>query len=137
MPRPPGVPAPLSQMGTGASTSVRFLDTIVLEGAGMLGPRGGTAVASLGCACNGKGSVVRIVLVDWSEIFRMGLRALLAEARDVAVVGEAADLGTALEVVRAQAPDLVVTDLDLADGTGLALALAIRDVAPTTRVVLL
>lgn len=80
---------------------------------------------------------MRIVLVDWSEIFRMGLRALLAEARDVAVVGEAADLGTALDVVRAQAPDLVVTDLDLADGGGLALSLAIHEVAPATRVLLL
>ena len=80
---------------------------------------------------------MRIVLVDWSDIFRMGLRALLAEARDVDVVGEAADLGTALDVVRAQAPDLVVTDLDLADGSGLALALAIHEVAPATRVVLL
>jgi DNA-binding NarL/FixJ family response regulator len=80
---------------------------------------------------------VRIVLVDWSEIFRMGLRALLAEARDVAVVGEAADLGAALEVVRAQAPDLLVTDLDLADGRGLALTVAIHEIAPATRVVLL
>jgi len=67
----------------------------------------------------------------------MGLRALLAEARDVAVVGEAADMATALEIVRAQAPDLVVTELELADGSGLALAVAIHEVAPATRVVLL
>jgi DNA-binding NarL/FixJ family response regulator len=80
---------------------------------------------------------VRIVLVDWSEVFRMGLRALLAQARDVAVVGEAADLSTGLDVVRAQAPDLVLTDLDLAGGSGLPLALAIHEVAPVTRVVLL
>jgi two-component system nitrate/nitrite response regulator NarL len=67
----------------------------------------------------------------------MGLRALLAEARDVVVVGEAADTATALDVVRAQAPDLVVTDLDLADGSGIALALAVRELAPATRVVAL
>lgn len=77
---------------------------------------------------------MRIVLVDSSEIFRMGMRALLADTRDLTVVAEAADGQTALAAVRAHDPDLVITDLELADQSGVALAGALREIAPTARV---
>ena len=78
-----------------------------------------------------------IVLVDSSEVFRMGLKGLFAEARDVVVAAEASDSASALAAVRAHAPDLVVTDIDLPDESGVALANAIRELAPATRVLLL
>ena len=80
---------------------------------------------------------MRIILVDASEVFRMGLRALLADTRDLTVVAEASDAATALASVRAQAPELVITDLELPDDSGVALAVAIREAAPATRVLLL
>jgi DNA-binding NarL/FixJ family response regulator len=82
---------------------------------------------------------LRIILVDSSEVFRMGMRALLADARDadMQVVAEAADAAGALAAVRAHAPDLVVTDLDLPDENGVALASAIRTQAPAARVLVL
>jgi DNA-binding NarL/FixJ family response regulator len=79
---------------------------------------------------------LRIILVDASEVFRMGMKALLADARDLTVAAEASDAATALAAVRAQAPELVVTDLDLPDEGGVALAAAIREQAPATRVLL-
>jgi DNA-binding NarL/FixJ family response regulator len=79
---------------------------------------------------------LRIVLVDPSEIFRIGLRTLFADARDLAIVAEAADGQSALAVVRAQEPDLVVTDLDLPDQSAVTLATTLRDVAPSTRVLI-
>ena len=80
---------------------------------------------------------MRIILVDASEVFRMGLRALLADSRDLTVAAEASDAATALAAVRAQPPELVVTNLELPDGGGVALAGAIREHAPATRVLLL
>jgi DNA-binding NarL/FixJ family response regulator len=84
-----------------------------------------------------EGNSLRIILVDSSEVFRMGLRAVLAEARDVVVAAEAGDSAAAIAAVREHAPDLVVTDLDLPDENGVTLAAAIREIAPTTRVLLL
>jgi DNA-binding NarL/FixJ family response regulator len=77
---------------------------------------------------------LRIVLVDSSEIFRMGMRALLAETRDCAVVAEAKDSQSALDAVRAHVPDLLITDLEFGDQNGVALAGMLREVAPGTRV---
>jgi DNA-binding NarL/FixJ family response regulator len=79
---------------------------------------------------------LRVVLVDSSEVFRIGLKALLADARGL-VVAEAADASSALAAVRAHAPDLVITDFDLPDATGVALASSVREASPTTRVLLL
>jgi two-component system, NarL family, response regulator NreC len=80
---------------------------------------------------------LRIILVDPSEIFRMGLRALLADGGELVVCAEAGDAASALAAVRAHGPSLVVTELDLPDESGASLASAVREVAPTTRVLLL
>jgi DNA-binding NarL/FixJ family response regulator len=64
----------------------------------------------------------------------MGMRALLADARDFSVVAEAKDSQSALDAVRAHAPDLLITDLEFGDQSGVALAGMLREVAPGTRV---
>jgi DNA-binding NarL/FixJ family response regulator len=80
---------------------------------------------------------LRIVLVDASEVFRMGMRALFAEAGDLVVAGEAADTTTALGAVRAYAPELVVADLEFPGGGVVALATAARTLAPGARILVL
>jgi DNA-binding NarL/FixJ family response regulator len=90
-----------------------------------------------GRALFSKEIALRIILVDSSEVFRMGMRALLSDARDLVVTGEAVDAASALAAVRANAPDLVVTDLELPDETGVTLASAVREVSHTTRVLVL
>lgn len=61
---------------------------------------------------------VRIVLVDDHPVVRAGLRALLEAAEGLDVVGEAADLGAAVSLVRAARPDVVLMDLSLGEGPG-------------------
>lgn len=61
---------------------------------------------------------VRIVLVDDHPVVRAGLRALLEAAEGLDVVGEAADLGAAVSLVRAVRPDVVLMDLSLGEGPG-------------------
>jgi len=67
----------------------------------------------------------------------LGVRAALADARDVVVAAEAGDVATARAALRAEGPDLVVTDLELPDGDALAVAAAAREIAPSARVLVL
>jgi DNA-binding NarL/FixJ family response regulator len=60
----------------------------------------------------------RIVVVDDHHLFRAGVRAELAGRCDV--VGEAADPARALAVIAARMPDVVLLDVHLPDGGGVA-----------------
>ena len=73
-----------------------------------------------------------VVLADDHVIWRDGVRADLGE--DFRVVGEAADAPEAIEVIRHHHPDLVVCDLAMPGGGGLAVAKAC---AGDTRIVML
>jgi len=63
---------------------------------------------------------IRVVVADDHHIWRSGIRADLGDHFDVA--GEADDAPTAIEVVRAIRPDLVLCDLHMPGGGGLAVA---------------
>ncbi|MFV0316963.1 MAG: response regulator [Microthrixaceae bacterium] len=78
------------------------------------------------------GRDLRVVVADDHQIWRSGLRADLGEG--FAVVGEAADATEAIEVIRREAPDLVVCDLHMPEGGGLAV---VREVAASVPVVIL
>ena len=71
---------------------------------------------------------LRVVVADDHQIWRSGLRVDLGEG--FAVIGEAADAGTAIEVIRREKPDLVVCDLHMPDGGGIRVARECADVAP-------
>ncbi len=80
---------------------------------------------------------VRILVVDDHPLFRQGLEWVLAPHHDLAIVGVAGDVAAALaEAERAQ-PDLVLCDLNLPDGDGLALTRQLRRRYPRIRVIIL
>jgi DNA-binding NarL/FixJ family response regulator len=56
---------------------------------------------------------VRVVLADDHPMVRYGINAVLADAPEVEVVGEASDGTSLLAAVSAHRPDVVVTDLDM------------------------
>jgi len=80
---------------------------------------------------------LRITLADDHRIIRIGLRAILEDHSDIVVVGEAETAQGALEVVRAQQPDVAIIDLNLPDGFGLSVVPAMHDVSPRTRILVL
>jgi two-component system, NarL family, response regulator NreC len=83
---------------------------------------------------------VKLLLVDSSTIFRMGLRAALAEtagAGDLTVVGECGDGTTACRLAADLAPDVVVSGLHLTDRNGIALVRELGRTAPAARVLIL
>lgn len=71
---------------------------------------------------------VRIVVADDHAIWRTGLKEDLGD--NFIVVGEAADATEAIEVVTRTKPDLVLTDLHMPDGGGLAVAKAVAEQVP-------
>jgi two-component system, NarL family, response regulator DevR len=80
---------------------------------------------------------IRLLLVDDHTVVRSGLKALLSDAANVDVVGEA---GTAAEAVTEAArlrPDVVLMDVRLPDGSGIDACREIRTARPETHVLFL
>ncbi|MGZ4505584.1 MAG: response regulator, partial [Nocardioidaceae bacterium] len=80
------------------------------QAAGRPGSDSGTAVRH-----------VRVVLVDDHRMFRSGVRAELAQAVDrypIDIVGEAEDVDSAVRVIEAERPDVVLLDVHLPGGGG-------------------
>jgi DNA-binding NarL/FixJ family response regulator len=80
---------------------------------------------------------MRIVLVDDHTLVRAGLRALLDEMPEVAVVAEAGDGATGLAAVREHAPDLLITDLTMDGMNGFELTAKVTREFPETKVIVL
>jgi DNA-binding NarL/FixJ family response regulator len=80
---------------------------------------------------------VRVLLVDDHNLVRAGLRALLENISGVEVIAEAGDGANALELVRQDAPDIVLADIEMGGLNGLDLAGRIRDEFPAVRVAIL
>ena len=78
-----------------------------------------------------------VMIVDDHAVVRRGLSDLLAERREIAVVGEAATARESLEVAARVQPDVVIMDLRLPDGSGVEACREIRNLRPTTRVLML
>lgn len=70
--------------------------------------------------------MIRIMLVDDHELIRQGLRRAFERTGEFDIVGEAGTLAEARAVSAQVAPNVVVTDVRLPDGTGLDLARELR-----------
>jgi DNA-binding NarL/FixJ family response regulator len=65
-------------------------------------------------------AAVTIVIADDHPIFRDGLRRLLEAEPGLSVIGEAATPGQAVDAVRSLAPDILLLDLAMPGGGGIA-----------------
>lgn len=83
--------------------------------------------------------MVAVFLVDDHSVFRAGVRAELAAAGDIEVVGDAGTVAEAVAGIESAHPDVVLLDVHMPDGGGLAvlrgasgpvyLALSVSDAA--------
>jgi DNA-binding NarL/FixJ family response regulator len=74
---------------------------------------------------------VRVVIVDDHRLFRSGVRAELGEG--IEVVGEAEDVATAVAVIAATTPDVVLLDVHLPGGGGVEVLRQVLPALPDTR----
>jgi two-component system, NarL family, response regulator DesR len=81
--------------------------------------------------------VIRVVIAEDQSMVLGALAALLEMERDIEVVGKALNGREAMDLVRTLKPDVVLTDIEMPEVTGLDLAQAVRQQHPRTRVVIL
>lgn len=74
---------------------------------------------------------LRLVIVDDHAMVRAGVRAGLPA--DIAVVGEADDVASAVQVIHATRPDIVLLDVHLPGGNAVAVLAGCDDMMTTTR----
>ena len=77
----------------------------------------------------------RVAIVDDHDLARAGLRSMLAQERDLRVVGEASDGTQALALCRRLSPDLILMDVRMPGLDGLAATAAIKQEFPATSVI--
>ena len=82
-------------------------------------------------------STVTVMLVDDHELIRQGLGDAFDHAGGFRVVGQAGTVADALAVAAASAPDVLVTDVRLPDGSGLDIVRALRARRPDLGIVVL
>jgi NarL family two-component system response regulator LiaR len=81
--------------------------------------------------------VIRVVVADDHKVVRAGIRELLADEPDIAVVGEARDGREAVELALAERPDVLVMDINMPELSGVEATRQIRAAAPAVRVLVL
>jgi len=80
---------------------------------------------------------IRIMLVDDHEVVRKGLAALIEAEEDLEVVGEASDGAEAVRLARLFRPRVVVMDVRMPGGGGVAACRDLRDQNPEADVIML
>ena len=81
--------------------------------------------------------MIRVVVADDHNLVREGIRALLEKAGDIQVVGEAVDGHEAVELVRREAPDVLVMDIAMPRLNGIQAVEQLRAAGAETRIVIL
>jgi two-component system nitrate/nitrite response regulator NarL len=82
-------------------------------------------------------SKLKVLLVDDHNLFRSGVKALLARQADIEVVGEAADGIDGIRQARVLNPKIVLLDLDMPGISGREAVRTLAEELPQTRVLML
>ena len=80
---------------------------------------------------------ITVLIVDDHLVVRQGIRFLLEQNDDIEIVGEASNGQQAVEQVQQHLPDVVLLDLIMSPMDGIEATRQIRQISPTTQVIIL
>lgn len=80
---------------------------------------------------------IKVLIVDDHSVIRVGLRALIEESDGLTVIGEAGCLDEAYNKINELIPDVVLLDMQLPDGDGVAGCSYIKKINTNIKVVIL
>ncbi len=102
------------------------------------GSNGGPHGASFADSCtNNMNTRIKLLLVDDHPVVRKGIASFLAARPNLEVVGEAANGCEAVRKAKQLCPDIVLTDIDMPQMSGLAVAELLRKEQPQIKVLIL
>lgn len=78
---------------------------------------------------------IRVMVVDDHPMVLEGMKSMLQQLSFVELAGVAANAYEAMELIKKNAPDIVITDINMPEISGIELALKIRNEHPTIRVI--
>ncbi len=82
-------------------------------------------------------TVIRVMTVDDHALIREGVGALIANQKDMSLVGEASNGREAIEQFRLHRPDVTLMDLQMPEMNGIDAVIAIRSEFPDARIIVL
>ena len=82
-------------------------------------------------------TLIRLLIVDGAPIFREGLRVVLNTQDQIVVVGDTGDAAAAVQMAAELQPDVILMDLQLPHGDGVAAIEQIRAAQPAARIIAL
>ena len=84
-----------------------------------------------------KADTIKIVIVEDFKLTRVGLRCALNANDDMDVVGESEDAITGLKIIERAKPNVVLMDLGLPGMNGLEATIKIKEISPSTKIIIL
>jgi DNA-binding NarL/FixJ family response regulator len=82
-------------------------------------------------------AAIRVMVVENHQVVSDGLEALVSDQPDMVMIGTASSVAEAIAQARELAPDIVLLDFRLPDGTGAEAGMRIRELLSETRLIFL
>jgi len=80
---------------------------------------------------------IKVLLVDDHQIILDGVKTMLVDEEDIDFIGCASDGAQALEIIKLQLPDIVISDISMPDMTGIELTSKIMELNLPSKVLIL
>ncbi len=81
--------------------------------------------------------MIRVGIVDDHAVVRNGLKAFIADHADIEIIGEAANGGEALDMVRRSPPDVLLLDVSMPGKSGIEVMASLQARAPDMAILVL